>query len=76
MHFLGPRGLFIMSACVSAFLGAFAIFRMRRRVAPGKAERSPVITVPGGQFTSGEMYASMRNAMDRDLAGMSGRRRR
>ena len=76
MHVLGPRGLFIMSACVSAFLGAFAIFRMRRRVAPGKAERSPIITVPGGQFTSGEIYASMRNAMDRDLAGMSGRRRR
>jgi MFS family permease len=76
MGFLGPQGLFVMSAIVSGFLGVFAIFRMRRRVAPSKAEQSRIIDMPGGQFTSGEMYASMRNAMDRDLAGMSGRRRR
>ncbi|NCF26634.1 MAG: MFS transporter [Gammaproteobacteria bacterium] len=76
MGFLGPGGLFIMSALVSGFLGGFAIFRMRRRVSPGKDERSRTITMPGGQFTSGEIYASMRNAMDRDLASMSGARRR
>jgi len=75
MSYLGPQGLFIMSAGVSAFLGLFAIYRMRRRHAPGKAKQSPMIDMPGGQFTSGEMYASMRNAMDRDLAGLSGRRR-
>ena len=73
---LGPEGLFIMSALVSGFLGGFAIFRMRRRLSPSREKRSRVITMPGGQFTSGEMYASMRNAMDRDLAGMSGARRR
>jgi MFS family permease len=76
MAYFGPEGLFIMSAGVSGFLGAFAIFRMRRRDAPRKEQQSPIIDMPGGQFTSGEMYASMRNAMDRDLAGMSGARRR
>jgi MFS family permease len=73
---LGPEGLFVISALVSGFLGGFAIFRMRRRLSPSKENRSRIITMPGGQFTSGEMYASMRNAMDRDLAGMSGARRR
>jgi len=76
MGYLGPEGLFVMSALVSGFLGMFAVFRMRRRHSPGKAEQSRNITMPGGQFTSGEMYASMRNAMDRDLATMSGARRR
>jgi MFS family permease len=73
---VGPEGLFIMSALVSAFLGGFAIYRMRRRVAPRKEDQSRIIPMPGGQFTSGEIYASMRNAMDRDLARMSGARRR
>lgn len=76
MGVLGPIGLFIMSAFVSCFLGLFAIYRMRRRVAPGKVKQSPIITVPGGQFTSGEIYASMRNAKDRELGYMSGARRR
>ncbi len=72
MGHLGPEGLFVMSALVSGFLGGFAIFRMRRRLAPSKEQRSPIITLPGGQFTSGEMYVSMRNAMDRDLAQRRG----
>jgi len=76
MGYLGPEGLFVMSALVSGFLGAFAVFRMRRRHSPGKEAQSPNITMPGGPFTSGEIYASMRNAMDRDLASMSGARRR
>ena len=73
---LGPEGLFIMSGLVSGFLGGFALYRMRRRVARSKEEQSRTITMPGGNFTSGEMYASMRDAMDRDLASMSGARRR
>jgi MFS family permease len=73
---LGPQGLFIMSAVVSVLLGGFAIYRMRRRVAPSKEEQSVMIASPGGQFTSGEIYASMRDAMDKDLASMSGARRR
>lgn len=76
MTYLGPEGLFLMSALVSALLGGFAIYRMRRRVAPSKETQSRIISLPGGQFTSGEIYASMRNAMDRDLASMSGARRR
>ena len=73
---LGPQGLFVMSALVSGFLGVFAVYRMRRRVARSKEDQSRTITMPGGPFTSGEMYASMRNAMDRDLARMRGARRR
>ncbi|TFH49821.1 MAG: MFS transporter [Lysobacterales bacterium] len=76
MSYLGPQGLFTMSAFVSGFLGAFAIFRMRRRHDPSKAKQSRIISVPGGQFSSGEIYASMRNAQDRDVARMSGVRRR
>ncbi len=76
MGWIGPEGLFVMSAFVSAFLGSFAIYRMRRRAVPDKEDRSRTISMPGGQFTSGEMYSSMRNAMDRDLASMSGARRR
>lgn len=75
MGYLGPEGLFVMSALVSGFLGVFAVFRMRRRHSPGKEAQSRNITMPGA-FTSGEIYASMRNAMDRDLASMSGARRR
>jgi MFS family permease len=76
MGWIGPEGLFVMSAIVSAFLGSFAIYRMRRRAAPDKEDRSRTISMPGGQFTSGQLYSSMRNAMDRDLASMSGARRR
>jgi len=76
MGWIGPEGLFVMSAIVSAFLGSFAVYRMRRRAVPDKEDRSPTISMPGGQFTSGQLYSSMRNAMDRDLASMSGARRR
>lgn len=73
---VGPQGLFISSAVVSASLGVFAVYRMRKRAVPEKEDRSRTINLPGGQFTSGEMYTSMRDAMDRDLASMSGARRR
>ena len=76
MTWLGPPGLFVWSALASGVLGVFAVYRMRRRDAPGKQQQSRVISLPGGQFTSGQLYASMRNAMDRDLAHMSGQRRR
>lgn len=76
MGWIGPEGLFVMSAIVSAFLGSFAIYRMRRRAVPDREDRSRTISMPGGQFTSGQLYASMRDAMDRDLASMSGARRR
>ena len=74
MGWLGPEGLFVMSATVSALLGSFAIYRMRRRPVPRKDGRSRTINLPGGQFTSGVLYTSMRDAMDKDIAGMSGKR--
>ncbi len=68
----GPRGLFIYSAAINVLLVLFAIYRMRRRASRSKEERTGMINLPGGQFTAGKLYASMRNQMDRDLAQMTG----
>ena len=73
---IGPDGLFLMSAGVSGFLGLFAIHRMRKRAAKGPEDRSPLIDVPAGQFASEQAYSRLRDAMDRDLARMSGGPRR
>jgi MFS family permease len=72
----GPEALFLMSAGVSAFLGTFALYRMRRRAPKNKEEQSTLIDLPAGQLPSGQLYTSVRDAMDRDLARMSGSRRR
>jgi MFS family permease len=69
---IGPRGLFMYSAAVNLFLALFGIYRMRRRASKAREERSEIINLPGGQFTSGKLYASMRDQMDRDLAQMTG----
>ena len=64
--------MFWWAATVDAGLGVFAIYRMRRRAPRRADERAPVIPLPGGQHTSGILYAEMRNQMDRDLARMAG----
>jgi MFS family permease len=69
---IGPRGLFMYSAIVTGLLALFGVYRMRRRAAKTKEERSQIISLPGGQYTAGQLYASMRNQMDRDLARMAG----
>ncbi len=69
---VGPRGLFIYSAVINVLLALFGIYRMRRRATKVKEERTGMINLPGGQFTAGKLYASMRNQMDRDLAQMTG----
>ncbi len=69
---IGPRGLFIYSATINVLLVLFAIYRMRRRATKTKEERTGIINLPGGQFTAGKLYDSMRNQMDRDLAQMTG----
>ncbi len=69
---VGPRGLFIYSAVINVLLALFGIYRMRRRATKAKEERTGMINLPGGQFTAGKLYASMRNQMDRDLAQMTG----
>lgn len=72
----GPSTLFLFSATVLGLLGAFAIYRMRRRATKEAAERAPHINLPVGQFPSGQLQAALRDAMDRDLARMSGGGRR
>jgi len=37
-----------------------------------KAQQRPIVASPGGQFTSGQLYTSMRDQTDRDLAQMTG----
>ena len=69
---LGPSGMFAFSAVMSASLGVFALFRMRRRPAKRREERTRAVGLPGDELTSGELYAEMRNQMDRDLARLSG----
>ncbi len=69
---VGPQGLFMYSAVINALLVIFAVYRMRKRATKAKEERTGMINLPGGQFTAGKLYASMRNQMDRDLAQMTG----
>ncbi len=69
---IGPPGLFWYAAVVNLVLALFAIYRMRRRAAKRREERSELITLPGGQFTAGKLYASMRDQKDADLVKMTG----
>lgn len=66
-----PQAMFIYTACVMAFLGLFALYRMTRRRSPSAGERPGVIPLPGGAHTAGALYAAVRDSMDRDLARMS-----
>ena len=68
---VGPAGMFMWSGLVSLLLGSFAFYRMRKRASKGRPERRPLITLPGGQYTSGVLYNELRNQMDRDLARMA-----
>ena len=68
MEMFGPSTLFMVNAGVLGSLGLFALYRMFRRAPKPKAEQRPIVPSPGGQFTSGELYSSMRDQADRELA--------
>ena len=72
MEMFGPTTLFMVNACVHGALGVFALYRMFRRAPKPKAQQRPIVESPGGQFTSGQLYTSMRDQVDRDLARMTG----
>ena len=72
MEMFGPTTLFMVNACVHGALGVFALYRMFRRAPKPKAQQRPIVESPGGQFTSGQLYTSMRDQIDRDLARMTG----
>ena len=72
MEMFGQSTLFMVNAWALGALGAFALYRMLRRAPKPKAEQRPIVVSPGGQFTSGELYTSMRDEADRDLARMTG----
>ena len=74
MGLIGPAGLFLWSAAVALLLGLFSIYRMYQRAT--REKRSPLVTLPGGQHTSGVLYNELRDQMDRDLARMAGSGRR
>ena len=68
MEMFGPSTLFMVNAGVHGSLGLFALYRMFRRAPKPKAEQRPIVPSPGGQFTSGELYSSMRAEADREIA--------
>ena len=72
MEMFGPPTLFMVNAGVHGSLGAFALYRMFRRDPKPKVQQRPIVVSPGGQFTSGQLYTSMRDQADRDLARMTG----
>ena len=76
MEMFGASTLFMVNAWVHGALGVFAIYRMLRRAPKPKTQQRPMVPSPGGQFTSGQLYASMRDQADRDLARMTGAIRR
>ena len=66
MEMFGPTTLFMVNAWVHGLLGVFALYRMFRRAPKPKAQQRPIVESPGGQFTSGQLYKSMRDHVDRD----------
>ena len=76
MEMFGPPTLFMANAAVAGFLGVFALYRMFRRAPKPKAQQRPIIPSPGGQFTSGQLYSSMRDQADREMLRTSESRRR
>ena len=72
MEMFGPSTLFTVNAWVHGSLGVFALYRMYRRAPKPKSLQRPIVPSPGGQFTSGQLYTSMRDQIDRDLARMTG----
>ena len=72
MEMFGASTLFIVNTWVHGSLGAFGLYRMLRRAPKPKGEQRPIVVSPGGQFTSGQLYSSMRDQADRDLARMTG----
>ena len=72
MEMFGPSTLFMVNAWVHGSLGVFAFYRMYRRAPKPKAQQRRIIESPGGQFTSGQLYTSMRDQVDRDPARMTG----
>ena len=75
MEMFGPPTLFMVNAGVLGSLGLFALYRMLRRAPKPKEQQRPMVASPGGQFTSGELYTSMRSHDERartDPASASG----
>lgn len=67
---VGPKGLFLFSAAITGLLGGFAFYRMTQRDTRSKTRR--FVFQPTSEFSSEELYTSVRDQMDRDLARMSG----
>ena len=70
MSGFGPTALFMVNTWVAGALGVFALYRMFRRAPKPKAEQRPIIASPGGQFTSGQLYSSMRDQVDREAGAI------
>ena len=61
----GAPSLFYYSATVCTGLAGFALLRMVLRPAVPKDRRRPLILLPGGQFTYGQLQAALRRQIER-----------
>lgn len=57
---IGPTGMFYYNGLIAAGLGLFAMYRMLRRASVSRDQRRPMIILPGGQFTAGQLYSAVR----------------
>jgi MFS family permease len=64
---LGSQTMFYYSGTIAALLGTFALYRMLRRPAVKSEQRRPMIVLPGGQFTAGQLSAALRRQMERSF---------
>ena len=64
MGSFSPRAMFVFVSVVMGFLAMFAVYRMTRRATPSR--RREAIVLPGGQYTTGQLYAAMRRQIDRE----------
>ncbi|MEZ5594294.1 MAG: MFS transporter [Gammaproteobacteria bacterium] len=63
----GPHAMFYYNGTIAAGLGFFALYRMLRRPSVSSTQRLPIIVLPGGQFTAGQLYAAVRRQLDRQF---------
>ena len=68
MEYFGPPAMFLYSALVTFLLASFGFYRMYRRAPMAKERQSRIITLPGGQFTAGQLYTAMREQVARSDA--------
>ena len=61
----GATSMFYYNATICIGLALFALVRMGLRPGVPRDQRRPLITLPGGQFTYGQLQAALRRQLER-----------